>query len=92
MFVTDHIISQTGHLNCNLVSICSAFDLCTKIEQFPWFSSTFYKVFKLDGILVNIPSLLAVQPKSKKTLAKSGVKNIVVVEGVRIPFLQSGTS
>ncbi|KFV78637.1 hypothetical protein N308_04284 [Struthio camelus australis] len=34
----------------------------------------------------------AVQPKSKKTLAKSGVKNIVVVEGVRIPFLQSGTS
>ncbi|KFU93018.1 hypothetical protein M959_00750 [Chaetura pelagica] len=33
----------------------------------------------------------AVQPKSKKTLAKSGVKNIVVVEGVRIPFLQSGT-
>lgn len=48
--------------------------------------------FKLTGILVNIPSLLAVQPKSKKTLAKSGVKNIVVVEGVRIPFLQSGTS
>ncbi|NXT25382.1 ECHB enzyme, partial [Syrrhaptes paradoxus] len=36
-------------------------------------------------------SLSAVQPKSKKTLAKSGVKNIVVVEGVRIPFLQSGT-
>ncbi|NXY79336.1 ECHB enzyme, partial [Glareola pratincola] len=36
--------------------------------------------------------LIAVQPKSKKTLAKSGVKNIVVVEGVRIPFLQSGTS
>uniref|UniRef100_A0A8C0FQ52 Trifunctional enzyme subunit beta, mitochondrial n=1 Tax=Bubo bubo TaxID=30461 RepID=A0A8C0FQ52_BUBBB len=35
---------------------------------------------------------LAVQPKSKKTLTKSGVKNIVVVEGVRIPFLQSGTS
>ncbi|NXG38531.1 ECHB enzyme, partial [Dromaius novaehollandiae] len=34
----------------------------------------------------------AVQPKSKKTLAKSGMKNIVVVEGVRIPFLQSGTS
>nr|XP_005284172.1 trifunctional enzyme subunit beta, mitochondrial [Chrysemys picta bellii]XP_042717392.1 trifunctional enzyme subunit beta, mitochondrial [Chrysemys picta bellii]XP_042717394.1 trifunctional enzyme subunit beta, mitochondrial [Chrysemys picta bellii]XP_042717395.1 trifunctional enzyme subunit beta, mitochondrial [Chrysemys picta bellii] len=34
----------------------------------------------------------AVQPKSKKTLAKNGVKNIVVVDGVRIPFLQSGTS
>ncbi|NWX93782.1 ECHB enzyme, partial [Nothoprocta ornata] len=34
----------------------------------------------------------AVQPKSKKTLAKTGVKNIVVVDGVRIPFLQSGTS
>ncbi|KFO86301.1 hypothetical protein N320_12167, partial [Buceros rhinoceros silvestris] len=34
----------------------------------------------------------AVQPKSKKTLAKNGVRNIVVVEGVRIPFLQSGTS
>ncbi|XP_072045934.1 trifunctional enzyme subunit beta, mitochondrial-like [Amphiura filiformis] len=29
--------------------------------------------------------------KSKKTLAKQGVKNIVLVEGVRTPFLQSGT-
>ncbi|NXK13267.1 ECHB enzyme, partial [Herpetotheres cachinnans] len=36
--------------------------------------------------------LVAGQPKSKKTLAKSGTKNIVVVDGVRIPFLQSGTS
>ncbi|NXE43507.1 ECHB enzyme, partial [Ptilorrhoa leucosticta] len=34
----------------------------------------------------------AVQPKTKKTLDKTGVKNVVVVEGVRIPFLQSGTS
>ncbi|XP_075771854.1 trifunctional enzyme subunit beta, mitochondrial isoform X1 [Pelodiscus sinensis] len=37
-------------------------------------------------------SQATVQPKSKKTLAKNGVKNIVVVDGVRIPFLQSGTS
>lgn len=44
------------------------------------------------SLTVKRASLLAVQPKSKKTLAKSGVKNIVVVEGVRIPFLQSGTS
>ncbi|EDL37269.1 mCG11629, isoform CRA_e, partial [Mus musculus] len=34
----------------------------------------------------------AVQTKSKKTLAKPNMKNIVVVEGVRIPFLLSGTS
>uniref|UniRef100_A0A803VM36 Trifunctional enzyme subunit beta, mitochondrial n=1 Tax=Ficedula albicollis TaxID=59894 RepID=A0A803VM36_FICAL len=34
----------------------------------------------------------AAQPKTKKTLGKTGVKNVVVVEGVRIPFLQSGTS
>uniref|UniRef100_A0A8C3RHD4 Trifunctional enzyme subunit beta, mitochondrial n=1 Tax=Cyanoderma ruficeps TaxID=181631 RepID=A0A8C3RHD4_9PASS len=34
----------------------------------------------------------SVQPKTKKTLGKTGVKNVVVVEGVRIPFLQSGTS
>ncbi|KAJ7341402.1 hypothetical protein JRQ81_005458 [Phrynocephalus forsythii] len=34
----------------------------------------------------------AAQPKSKKTLAKNGVKNIVLVDGVRIPFLQSGTT
>ncbi|NWV82491.1 ECHB enzyme, partial [Dasyornis broadbenti] len=34
----------------------------------------------------------AVQPKIKNTLGKTGVKNVVVVEGVRIPFLQSGTS
>lgn len=27
----------------------------------------------------------------KKTLAKPGVKNIVLVDGVRIPFLMSGT-
>nr|XP_033793838.1 trifunctional enzyme subunit beta, mitochondrial isoform X2 [Geotrypetes seraphini]XP_033793839.1 trifunctional enzyme subunit beta, mitochondrial isoform X2 [Geotrypetes seraphini] len=33
-----------------------------------------------------------VQAKSKKTLAKSGVKNVVVVDGVRTPFLLSGTS
>ncbi|XP_023682296.1 trifunctional enzyme subunit beta, mitochondrial [Paramormyrops kingsleyae] len=32
------------------------------------------------------------QPKSKKTLAKSGVKNIVLVEGVRTPFLMAGTT
>ncbi|XP_039743561.1 trifunctional enzyme subunit beta, mitochondrial isoform X1 [Pteropus medius] len=34
----------------------------------------------------------AVQTKSKKTLAKPNVRNVVVVEGVRIPFLLSGTS
>uniref|UniRef100_A0A8D1KQD3 Trifunctional enzyme subunit beta, mitochondrial n=1 Tax=Sus scrofa TaxID=9823 RepID=A0A8D1KQD3_PIG len=34
----------------------------------------------------------AVQTKSKKTLAKPNIRNIVVVDGVRIPFLQSGTS
>jgi len=28
---------------------------------------------------------------SKKTLAKPGVKNIVLVDGVRTPFLLSGT-
>ncbi|XP_054910497.1 trifunctional enzyme subunit beta, mitochondrial [Poeciliopsis prolifica] len=32
-----------------------------------------------------------VQTKSKKTLARPGVKNIVLVEGVRTPFLLSGT-
>ncbi|XP_034515682.1 trifunctional enzyme subunit beta, mitochondrial isoform X2 [Ailuropoda melanoleuca] len=34
----------------------------------------------------------AAQTKSKKTLAKPNMRNIVVVDGVRIPFLQSGTS
>ncbi|XP_072263376.1 trifunctional enzyme subunit beta, mitochondrial isoform X1 [Pyxicephalus adspersus] len=34
----------------------------------------------------------AVQTKSKKTLAKPGVKNIVIVDGVRTPFLLSGTT
>ncbi|CAI9608469.1 unnamed protein product [Staurois parvus] len=34
----------------------------------------------------------AVQAKTKKTLAKPGVKNVVVVEGVRTPFLLSGTT
>lgn len=34
----------------------------------------------------------AVQTKSKKSLAKPGVKNVVLVEGVRTPFLLSGTT
>uniref|UniRef100_A0A5F8GIQ5 Trifunctional enzyme subunit beta, mitochondrial n=1 Tax=Monodelphis domestica TaxID=13616 RepID=A0A5F8GIQ5_MONDO len=34
----------------------------------------------------------AVQTKTKKTLSKPNVKNIVVVDGVRTPFLMSGTS
>uniref|UniRef100_A0A673HD77 Trifunctional enzyme subunit beta, mitochondrial n=1 Tax=Sinocyclocheilus rhinocerous TaxID=307959 RepID=A0A673HD77_9TELE len=34
---------------------------------------------------------LQAQAKSKKTLATPGVKNIVLVDGVRTPFLQSGT-
>ncbi|XP_035279342.1 trifunctional enzyme subunit beta, mitochondrial [Anguilla anguilla] len=33
-----------------------------------------------------------VQTKSKKSLAKPGVKNIVLVDGVRTPFLLSGTT
>lgn len=33
-----------------------------------------------------------VQTKTKKTLGRPGVKNIVLVEGVRTPFLLSGTS
>ncbi|XP_005803472.1 trifunctional enzyme subunit beta, mitochondrial [Xiphophorus maculatus] len=33
-----------------------------------------------------------VQTESKKTLARPGVKNIVLVEGVRTPFLLSGTT
>uniref|UniRef100_A0A8C5IYY9 Hydroxyacyl-CoA dehydrogenase trifunctional multienzyme complex subunit beta n=1 Tax=Junco hyemalis TaxID=40217 RepID=A0A8C5IYY9_JUNHY len=47
---------------------------------------------KIADILVTIASLFTAQPKTKKSLAKSGVKNVVVVEGVRIPFLQSGTT
>uniref|UniRef100_A0A8C3GC85 Trifunctional enzyme subunit beta, mitochondrial n=1 Tax=Cyclopterus lumpus TaxID=8103 RepID=A0A8C3GC85_CYCLU len=37
-------------------------------------------------------TLLSVQTKSKKTLARPGVKNVVLVEGVRTPFLLSGTT
>ncbi|KAG7222645.1 hypothetical protein INR49_026254 [Caranx melampygus] len=44
--------------------------------------------------LLNTTSQLQaqVQTKSKKTLARPGVKNIVLVEGVRTPFLLSGTT
>lgn len=33
----------------------------------------------------------AAATKSKKTLAKPGMKNIVLIDGVRTPFLMSGT-
>uniref|UniRef100_A0A3P9PNQ4 Trifunctional enzyme subunit beta, mitochondrial n=1 Tax=Poecilia reticulata TaxID=8081 RepID=A0A3P9PNQ4_POERE len=36
--------------------------------------------------------VLSVKTESKKTLARPGVKNIVLVEGVRTPFLLSGTT
>uniref|UniRef100_A0AAR2JWW0 Trifunctional enzyme subunit beta, mitochondrial n=1 Tax=Pygocentrus nattereri TaxID=42514 RepID=A0AAR2JWW0_PYGNA len=35
---------------------------------------------------------LQAQAKSKKTLSKPGVRNVVLVEGVRTPFLQAGTT
>uniref|UniRef100_A0A2K5DGI6 Trifunctional enzyme subunit beta, mitochondrial n=1 Tax=Aotus nancymaae TaxID=37293 RepID=A0A2K5DGI6_AOTNA len=35
---------------------------------------------------------IAVQTKTKKTLTKPNIRNIVVVDGVRTPFLLSGTS
>ncbi|XP_043917549.1 trifunctional enzyme subunit beta, mitochondrial isoform X2 [Protopterus annectens] len=38
------------------------------------------------------PCLNVSEQKSKKSLAKPGVKNIVLVEGVRTPFLLSGTT
>uniref|UniRef100_A0A3Q3WQK2 Trifunctional enzyme subunit beta, mitochondrial n=1 Tax=Mola mola TaxID=94237 RepID=A0A3Q3WQK2_MOLML len=44
---------------------------------------------KLPAIMFNI---FQIQTKSKKTLARPGLKNIVLVEGVRTPFLMSGTT
>uniref|UniRef100_A0A3P9I458 Trifunctional enzyme subunit beta, mitochondrial n=1 Tax=Oryzias latipes TaxID=8090 RepID=A0A3P9I458_ORYLA len=41
---------------------------------------------------VTAPLQAQAQTKSKKTLARPGVKNIVLVEGVRTPFLLSGTT
>ncbi|XP_058020695.1 trifunctional enzyme subunit beta, mitochondrial [Ahaetulla prasina] len=48
--------------------------------------------FSLRSFSCSSQLFATVQAKSKKTLAKNGMKNIVVVDGVRIPFLQSGTS
>ncbi|XP_063156309.1 trifunctional enzyme subunit beta, mitochondrial [Candoia aspera] len=48
--------------------------------------------FSLRSLSCSSQLFVTAQPKSKKTLAKNGVKNIVVVDGVRIPFLQSWTS
>ncbi|WAR24382.1 ECHB-like protein [Mya arenaria] len=38
-----------------------------------------------------LASTAAQSTKSKKTLAKPNIRNVVLVEGVRTPFLQSGT-
>uniref|UniRef100_A0AAX7V223 Trifunctional enzyme subunit beta, mitochondrial n=1 Tax=Astatotilapia calliptera TaxID=8154 RepID=A0AAX7V223_ASTCA len=47
----------------------------------------------MASMLMNpIRSCSVIQTKSKKTLARPGVKNIVLVEGVRTPFLLSGTT
>ncbi|XP_067999149.1 trifunctional enzyme subunit beta, mitochondrial isoform X3 [Melanerpes formicivorus] len=61
------------------------------IQNFPASSGWAARVFALL-LSCSLQLQAAVQPKTKKTLSKSGVKNIVVVEGVRTPFLQSGTS
>uniref|UniRef100_A0A669CWK3 Trifunctional enzyme subunit beta, mitochondrial n=1 Tax=Oreochromis niloticus TaxID=8128 RepID=A0A669CWK3_ORENI len=49
---------------------------------------------RFDALAVNLifNYFLSVQTKSKKTLTRPGVKNIVLVEGVRTPFLLSGTT
>ncbi|XP_039384831.1 trifunctional enzyme subunit beta, mitochondrial [Mauremys reevesii] len=65
--------------------------LSCAIRSFPA-TSTWAVRFSARSFSCSPLSHAAVQPKSKKTLAKNGVKNIVVVDGVRIPFLQSGTS
>ncbi|KFV70810.1 hypothetical protein N307_05789 [Dryobates pubescens] len=61
------------------------------IRNFPASSGWAARVFA-RSLSCSLQLQAAVQPKTKKTLSKSGVKNIVVVEGVRTPFLQSGTS
>ena len=53
------------------------------------------KTYLTSCILINFFSefyFKASQTKSKKTLAKPNIRNIVVVDGVRTPFLLSGTS
>uniref|UniRef100_A0A6J0VAH9 Trifunctional enzyme subunit beta, mitochondrial n=1 Tax=Pogona vitticeps TaxID=103695 RepID=A0A6J0VAH9_9SAUR len=54
----------------------------------PWAAAR----FSLRSLSCSSQLHAAAQTKSKKTLAKTGVKNIVVVDGVRIPFLHSGTT
>ncbi|GCC42439.1 hypothetical protein chiPu_0026102, partial [Chiloscyllium punctatum] len=51
-------------------------------------------LLKLDVRLLSSvsPRLPQVQATSKKTLAKPGLRNVVLVEGVRTPFLMSGTT
>ena len=49
-------------------------------------------VFHYSGQALKIESLTCTQhTQGKKTLAKPGQKNIVLVDAVRTPFLQSGT-
>lgn len=49
-------------------------------------------LFVLCSYILHFMLILSAQTKSKKTLARPGVKNIVLVEGVRTPFLLSGTT
>ncbi|XP_060739760.1 trifunctional enzyme subunit beta, mitochondrial [Tachysurus vachellii] len=63
--------------------------LMNSLRIFPVNSS---RAFHFTARSLGTSGSLQAQAKSKKTLAKPGVKNIVLVDGVRTPFLQSGTT
>jgi len=72
----DDDCSETADTgSCITIYVC----MCVILDSFIIFGSLLPCFFDCEGAA------------SKKSMAKPGVKNLVLVEGVRTPFLMSGT-
>lgn len=66
--------------------------LCVALlETWVSFIPTFPAVRYSNHVMILCMLVFCPAGSQKKTLSKSGVKNLVLVEGVRTPFLLSGT-
>ncbi|KAL4630573.1 trifunctional enzyme subunit beta, mitochondrial [Arapaima gigas] len=83
---------EIRHLETAKEFVKMASMLIQNFRTFPAIASRTCQLAAVRSLTTSTHLQVQVQSKSKKTLAKPGVKNIVLVEGVRTPFLLSGTT